>query len=226
MTRRTIALAALALSAIIALSLVDPQVAIDLLRDAGPAQAALFFLFYIASAVLLVPGSILTLAAGFIFGMWPGLALTSISSTAASLAALLVGRHLARDLVAARLGDSPRLHALDQAVAESGFTVVLLTRLSPLFPYNITNYVFSLTRVRARDYTLASWIGMLPATALYVSIGATARSLGELSTSSGQASPARVGLLVLGALTTLAVTTLLTRRARALLDQHTAPHAP
>ena len=220
MNRRVLAIAALVIAALTALALVDPQAAVDALSDAGPAEAILFFLFYIASALLLLPGSILTLAAGFLFGMWGGLALTSLSSTAAAVAAFLVGRHLAHDMVDSKLGGSPKLSALQGAVAQGGFTVVLLTRLSPLFPYNILNYLFSLTRVRTRDYAVASWLGMLPGTALYVSIGATARSLGELTTS-GPPSPARLGLLALGVLTTLAVTALLTRRARAILSERT-----
>ena len=87
MNRRVLAIAALVIAALTALALVDPQAAVDALSDAGPAEAILFFLFYIASALLLLPGSILTLAAGFLFGMWGGLALTSLSSTAAAVAA-------------------------------------------------------------------------------------------------------------------------------------------
>jgi uncharacterized membrane protein YdjX (TVP38/TMEM64 family) len=220
MRRRLIAISLLVVAALAALALVDPEAAVASLSQAGPAEALLFFAFYVVSALLLLPGSLLTLAAGFLFGMWGGLALTSISSTAAALAAFLVGRHLAHDLVSGRLGGSPKLAALSDAVSQGGFTVVLLTRLSPLFPYNVLNYLFSLTQVRTRDYALASWLGMLPGTALYVSIGATARSLGELS-ASGPPSPARLGLLGLGVLTTLAVTALLTRRARAILAQRT-----
>jgi uncharacterized membrane protein YdjX (TVP38/TMEM64 family) len=149
-------------------------------------------------------------------------------SVLAATTAFLLGRTIARDWVARRLGQDPRLAAIDAAVGQSGFKIVLLLRLSPLFPFNVLNYTLGLTRVRLRDFVLGSWIGMLPGTALYVYIGSLVTSASELASgarpSSGVAG--RV-LLVVGLVATLAVVVLVTRIARKALkhalDQIPAP---
>lgn len=141
----------------------------------------IYVLAYVIATVLLVPGTILTLAAGFVFGLPIGVALVSLSSVLGAASAFLVGRYLARDSVRARMASVPRFNALYQATANDGFLIVLLVRLSPLFPFNATNYGFGLTGVTFRDYFFASWIGMLPGTILYVYIGTLALDLTELA---------------------------------------------
>src|SRR5437588_4901937 len=131
-------------------------------------------LAYTPAALFLVPGSLLTLGAGGLFGVVEGTVAVSLGSTLAACVVFLVGRTLARRWVEERFAGSPRFRALDRAVAGQGFRIVLLTRLSPLFPYTVLNYAYSLTRVSFRDYVLGSWIGMLPGTVMYVYLGSTA----------------------------------------------------
>src|SRR5262249_10857542 len=156
---------------------------------------------------LLIPGSFLTLGGGATFGLW-AVAPISLGSTAAAGVVFLFSRYLARQWVEERIG-SRRFQALDRAVGEQGFKIVLLTRLSPVFPFNFLNYAYGLTQVRFRDYLLASWIGMLPGTFLYVYIG----SLGAEAVA-GQKSPAEWAFFGIGLALTIVVTALVTRLAR------------
>jgi uncharacterized membrane protein YdjX (TVP38/TMEM64 family) len=180
---------------------------------------AVFILVYVCATVILVPGSILTLAAGFIFGLPLGVVLVSAGSVLGAAAAFLVGRFLARAWVADRIAALPKFRALDSAVRHDGFTIVLLARLSPLIPFNLLNYGLGITSVRVRDYILASWIGMLPATVLYVYIGTLANDLTALGTGR-QGSLAVQALWIAGFVATIVLTVLITRRAtRALAAQ-------
>src|SRR5262249_20658792 len=116
-------------------------------------------------------------AGGTLFGVVPGTIAISIGSTVGACAAFLVGRGVARRWVEHKVAANARFRAIDQAIGAQGFKIVLLLRLSPIFPFNLLNYALSLTRVRFRDYALASWIGMFPGTVMYVYLGST---LGEL----------------------------------------------
>jgi len=177
---------------------------------------------YIIATVFVIPASVLTLAAGFVFGLPFGVALTSIGSVSGAGAAFLVGRFFARDWAVKRIAGLPRFRALDQATHHEGFVIVFLTRLSPLFPFNLLNYGLALTSVRFRDYFLASWIGMLPGTVLYVYIGSAAKDLTELT--SGAVEGGIVGrvLLFVGLAATVLLTILITRKATRTLSQHLA----
>ena len=119
-------------------------------------------LFYIVACLLFLPGSILTIGAGFLFKLALGTATVSVGATLGACAAFWVGRTVARGWVAKKIGGNAKFAAIDEAVGREGFKIVLLTRLSPVFPFNLLNYAFGLTRVRFRSYALASWIGMLP----------------------------------------------------------------
>jgi len=186
------------------------------------AAAVLFLLVYVLAAVLLVPGSILTLAAGYLFGLPLGVALTSLGSMLGAAAAFLVGRSFAHDWVAHRVAASPKFSALAAALHHDGFAIVLLARLSPLIPYNLLNYVLSITGARFRDYALASWLGMLPAIVLYVYTGSLAKSLTMLTSADGAPAWATHGLLAVGFLSTIALTVLITRRSTRILRDRLA----
>ena len=142
-----------------------------------------FFLaaFYILACVLLLPGGIITLASGFLFGAVTGTITVSIGSTLGASAAFLIGRTFARDWVRGKVTGRPKFEAIDRAVGEQGFKIVLLTRLSPIFPFNLQNYAYGLTGVKLWKYVLASWIGMLPGTLAYCYIGSGVRSLTEVA---------------------------------------------
>ena len=141
---------------------------------AGPAGQAPFMGLYVLATVAFLPGSVLTLGAGAAFGLWKGFVLVSIGSTVGSSAAFLIGRYLLRDRVARKLQAFPSFAAVAGAVGTEGWKVVLLTRLSPVLPFNLLNYAYGLTTVGFGEYALASWIGMIPGTFLYVYLGAAA----------------------------------------------------
>ena len=136
---------------------------------------------YIGACVLMLPGSVLTLGAGLLFGVVVGTITVSIASTLGACAAFWLGRTLAREWVAEKVAQNSRFAAIDAAVGEEGFKIVLLTRLSPVFPFNLLNYALGLTRVSFRSYAVASWIGMLPATILIVYAGSSLRSIAQIT---------------------------------------------
>ena len=100
-------------------------------------------------------------------------------SVAAATLAFVLGRTVARGWIARRIAGSPRFAAVDEAIGENGFRIVLLLRLSPLFPFNLLNYALGLTRLSLRDYVVASALGMLPGTILYVYLGSLVTSASE-----------------------------------------------
>lgn len=148
--------------------------ALDWIERQGAWGWAAFAGLYAAACILMVPGSVLTLGGAAAFGFSKGLLIIWISATLGAAAAFLSGRYLARDLVARKVAADPRFAAIDEAVARQGAKIVLLTRLCPIFPFVLLNYAFGLTKIPLRPFLLASWIGMLPATALFVYAGSLA----------------------------------------------------
>jgi uncharacterized membrane protein YdjX (TVP38/TMEM64 family) len=193
--------------------------ALDWVARLGGAGVAAFVVIYVVACVLMLPGSVLTLGAGAVFGVAKGTAIVSVASTLGATAAFLVGRHLARDWVARRVAGNPRFAAIDAAVGREGWKIVGLTRLSPAFPFNLLNYAYGLTGVRLRDYVLASWIGMFPGTVMYVYLGSLAGSLATLGAPGGGRTPAQWAFFGVGLAATVAVTVLVTRIARRALDR-------
>jgi uncharacterized membrane protein YdjX (TVP38/TMEM64 family) len=177
----------------------------------------LFVLGYVLACVAFVPGAVLTLAAGALFGLAKGVVLVFLGAVAGSTAAFLVARHLARKAVARRLERDPRFAAIDRAVAQEGLKIVFLLRLSPVFPFNLLNYALGLTSVTLRDYLFAS-IGMLPGTVLYVyygtALGSVARIAAGEKPEHGRGGTA---LLLAGLAATILATILITRMARRAL---------
>lgn len=142
----------------------------------GALAPVAFILLYVVIALLLLPGSVLTIFAGATFGLWRGFMLVVIAANLAALVAFALARSRLRERVARWAANDPRFARLDRAVERAGFKMVLLTRLSPVFPFSLLNYFFGLTRVRLGAYALANLIGMLPGTFLYAYLGHTARS--------------------------------------------------
>lgn len=188
------------------------------LEEWGP---VVFMLGYVVATLAFVPGSILTMAAGALFGLLWGTLWVAIAATAGAALAFLIARHLARDAVERKLEGDRRFVAIDRAVASQGFKIVFLMRLSPVFPFNLLNYALGLTRVRFRDFLLAS-VGMLPGTFLYVYYGKAIGSLAALAAGgpNGQTTARWIGLGV-GLAATAAVTLYITRIARKALREET-----
>ncbi len=183
---------------------------------------ALFMLMYIVCCVCFLPGLPLTLAAGAVFGLGLGTVLVSIGSTIGAFCAFWVGRTFARGWVAHKLEAWPRFHALDRAVEARGFWIVLLTRLSPAFPFFMVNYAFGLTAVRQAPYFFGTWIGMLPATVAYVYAGSLAANVTQAL--AGKSSLGSTGWLLLGVglVATVTATLIVTRTARGFLERELA----
>jgi uncharacterized membrane protein YdjX (TVP38/TMEM64 family) len=177
----------------------------------------LYAVIYILACVLFLPGSILTLGAGALFGVVKGSIVVSVAATCGATCAFLVGRYLARGWVAEKMARYPRFQAIDEAVGREGWKIVGLTRLSPVFPFNLLNYAFGLTRVSLRDYFWASWIGMLPGTVLYVYLGDLVGDLALLGTRERARTPAEWIFYLAGLAATVAVTVYVTRLARSAL---------
>jgi len=180
-----------------------------------------FIVGYAVAAVAFVPGSLLTLAAGAIFGLAQGVCYVFIAAVLGSSAAFLVSRYVARAAIERRLTHNPRFAAIDRAVGVQGRKIVFLLRLSPVFPFNLLNYGLGLTQVRFADYVAAS-VGMLPGTLLYVYYGKLA---GDVAALAGGAAPEKgagyYAVLVLGLAATIVVTTIVTRTARRALKEAT-----
>jgi uncharacterized membrane protein YdjX (TVP38/TMEM64 family) len=194
------------------------QRALDWIAGLGAWGPVLFVLFYVVACVCFVPGSVLTLGAGALFGVVRGSLLVSLAATLGATAAFLAGRYLARDWVARRIEGHAVFSALDRAVAAEGWKIVGLARLSPVFPFTLLNYAFGLTRVSLRDYVLASWLGMMPGTVMYVYVGSLAQAGVQR-----QRTPAEWTLYGVGLLATVVVTVLVTRLAKRALARRIAP---
>ncbi len=186
---------------------------VEWVRGLGWWGPLVFGLVYAVTA-LVIPGSVLTLGAGFAFGVVLGTVVVSAASVTTATIAFWLGRTLARGWVEAKVAASPKFRAIDQAVGENGFKIVLLTRLSPVFPFTLLNYAFGLTKVRFRDYLVASWIGMLPGTVLYVYLGSTVREVADLAAGNVERTPAQTAFFWGGLAAAVIVTVLVTRVAR------------
>lgn len=182
---------------------------------------AVFVVGYAVAVVAFVPGSILTLAAGAIFGVMEGTVLVLVGATLGSTGAFVVSRYFARGAVARKVEGDRRFAAIDRAIEREGRRIVFLLRLSPIFPFNLLNYALGLTRVRLADYIVASF-GMLPGTLLYVYSGKVA---GELATLAGSGAEHRGAgyytVIGMGFAATAIVTILVTRIARRALREAT-----
>lgn len=196
------------------------QSALQWINSLGTWGPVTFIVIYILATVLFVPGSLLTLGAGVLFGVIWGSIFVSIAATLGATAAFLVGRYLVRGWVAKQLEGKDNFQAIDRAVAREGWKIVGLTRLSPIFPFNLLNYAFGITQVSLRDYFFASWIGMIPGTVMYVYIGSLFGSLATLATGIQERSrtPTEWVLYAVGLIATVAVTVYVTRIAKKALE--------
>ena len=174
---------------------------------------------YILATVLLLPGSVLTIGGGWIFGFVEGLVVVSLSSTLAASCSFLIGRYLARAWVEGKISQDSRYRSLDRAIGERGFFVVLLTRLSPLFPYNLLNYAWGISSVRLSRYVLASWMGMIPGTLLYVYLGAAASDISQLFPGASGEAVGQEWLFIVGLAATAVLVIFIARLATKNLNQ-------
>jgi uncharacterized membrane protein YdjX (TVP38/TMEM64 family) len=185
----------------------------------GPWGPLAFILGYIVFTVALIPGSILTMAGGALFGLWFGTLYVTCAAVIGSTLAFLISRHLARSRFEERLADNAKFNAIDRAIGEQGGKIVFLLRLSPVFPFTYLNYALGLSRVRLRDYVLAA-VGMVPGTFLYVYYG---KAIGDVAAIAAGTAPEKGAeqwvMLGVGLLATFAVSAYITRLARKSLSE-------
>lgn len=190
-------------------------------KNLGATGVIAFIIIYNLATVLFIPGSLLTLGGGALYGVFWGSLYVILAATLGATAAFLIGRYFARGWVSRKVQQYPKFQAVDSAVAQSGLKIVLLTRLSPVFPFNLLNYAFGVTRVSLKDYMLGS-IGMIPGTVMYVYLGSLAGDVAKLGMPqdmSPQAQMAQWLIKLVGFLATVAVTVYITRIAKKALDQ-------
>jgi uncharacterized membrane protein YdjX (TVP38/TMEM64 family) len=185
---------------------------LDWIKGLGPWGPVLFIGLYVLACVFLIPASVLTLGAGAVFGVLFGAIYVFVGATLGATAAFLVGRYLARGWVARKIEGNTTFNAIDKAVAREGWKIVGLTRLSPVFPFVLLNYAFGITQVSLRHYVVASAVGMLPGTVMYVYIGSLAQVAGQRQRTPGEWTLYGVGLVA-----TVLVTIVITRIAKKAL---------
>ncbi|MBT8141503.1 MAG: TVP38/TMEM64 family protein [Gammaproteobacteria bacterium] len=178
-----------------------------------------FGVLYILAIVLLLPASLFSLAAGYLFGLLQGWLLVVVTATIGASLSLLVGRSLLRGWVLGRARDMPNFANLDDAVSKKGFLIVFLTRLSPVFPFSLINYVYGVTKITPRDYTIATFFGIMPGSLLYVYFGTTAKNLQEVLSGNVETSSGQQWFLYAGLVATLILTIVITRIAKHALIQ-------
>jgi uncharacterized membrane protein YdjX (TVP38/TMEM64 family) len=193
----------------------------DWVGQMGAVGIFIFIVVYAAATVLLAPGSILTIGAGFAFGLWKGFLAVSGGATLGAALAFLVARFIARGKVEAIAQRNDKFRSIDHAIGKQGAKLIFLLRLSPVIPFNLSNYFYGLTGVRFWPYVLASWIGMMPGTFLYVYIG----TAGKAAVAAAAGSEAvKHGwqywtFLTIGLIATVIVTIWVTKIARDALKQ-------
>ncbi|MBI4180014.1 TVP38/TMEM64 family protein [bacterium] len=174
---------------------------------------------YILACVLALPGSIFTLAAGFLFGLGVGYASVAVGSVLGAASAFWIGRTVGRDWVRRKVEGNARFLAVDHAVAREGFKIVLLTRLSPAFPFNLQNFAYGITGVSFSNYFWATLIGMAPGTVMLVYVGSAMKSLAEILSGKVETGTAQQVVFGVGLAATILVTLLVTRIAKNALNK-------
>lgn len=189
----------------------------------SPLGAVAFVPLYALWVTLLLPGVWASMLAGALYGTALGSALVFVGASLGAVVVFLLGRGVLREWARRRLADAPKLRAVEQAVSREGLRLVLLTRLSPAFPFSLLNLAYGLSEVRLRDYVIGL-VGILPGTVLFCGLGALAGDVarfGDVLT--GRADPLTSAVRWLGIAATVAVTVLVTRVARRALAERVEP---
>ncbi len=183
----------------------------------SPLGAVAFIPLYALWVTLLLPGVWASMLAGALYGPWWGTVIVFVGACLGAEAAFLLGRHWLRDWARARLAALPKLQAVEQAVSREGLKLVLLTRLSPAFPFSLLNLAYGLSEVSLRDYNVGL-IGILPGTILFCGLGALAGDVARFGdVLAGRADAGTWTLRIVGVLATVASVWLAGRAAQKAL---------
>ncbi len=185
----------------------------------GPWAPVAFVLVYALTCVFFVPSFVFTFGAGTLFGLPWGIPVALLGTGLGSITAFVIGRTLARSMVTRRFEKSKQFHALSAAVRQRGWQMILLARLSPIFPFSIGNYGFGLTPISGRAYFFASMLGTIPSASVYVYLGSLAGDLTLSQTSGRTRSPLEWALLVVGLIATLLLVRLIQSIAKKSIEK-------
>lgn len=190
---------------------------IEWVQQLGPAGVIVFIIAYAIATVLFLPGWIFTVSAGLIYGVVGGTLVALSGAIIGSTLAFLIARYVLRRNIEEMTRKSPRFAAIDEAIGRNGWKIVGLLRLSPLIPFNLSNYFYGITSVGFRAYVLVSAVGMIPGTLLYAYLGA----IGQAGVSGGAKGHSiwQYVLLGVGLIATIAVTIFVSRIARKALKK-------
>jgi uncharacterized membrane protein YdjX (TVP38/TMEM64 family) len=186
----------------------------DWVRSFGMAGMLIFAVAYVVAVVAAAPAGVLSVAAGLVFGAWAFPTVVAAATVGAVLA-FLIGRYLARETVKRAIGKRPTLAAIDQAVKEEGWKIVVLLRLTPLVPFNIQNYLFGVTDVGLLPYALGTFFGIMPGTALFVYLGA----IGDAAARGESGGIVQTAFLGIGLIAAIVVVVVIGRKAKAKLRE-------
>jgi len=207
--------------AVYVMPIAAPVLALVEWAHANPVAGAFAYtVCVILATVLLIPGSGSMMIAGYLFGLGTGTLVSAIAITLGAQCAFLMGRLVARDWVSGKVAGRPRLKAIEAGLREEAFLIVVLTRLSLVIPFNLLNYMYGITSVRARVHLFATAVGMFMPVAMYVYLGTLARDIGEIL--SGDATPTRLGYWLGGAglVAIVVLTWVMHRAASRALERH------
>jgi uncharacterized membrane protein YdjX (TVP38/TMEM64 family) len=198
------------------------QISIIWVQSLGIWGPIAFIIIYNLATLLFIPGSLLTLKGGCLFGLFWGSVYVFIAAILGAILAFIIGRYLSRDWICQQLEKHPKFKAIDQAVAKEGWKIVLLTRLSPIFPFNLLNYAFGVTQVTLKDYILGS-IGIIPGSVMYVYMGSLVSNVAMINIPQQPTSPEmQIGQWMMqgiGLIATIAVSLYVTKIAQKALKQ-------
>jgi uncharacterized membrane protein YdjX (TVP38/TMEM64 family) len=188
----------------------------------GALGGVLYFAVYVVASLLFVPGSILSLGAGYLFGIAGGMAVVWTAVTVSAALGFLIARYLARHAVEGLARHNARFGAIDAVIGKNSWKTVGLLRLTAILPFSLLNYLFGLTSVDFAPYIAATAVAMLPGSFFYVYLGAAGKSLGER----GDRSPWEWALIAAGLVAAIVMAIVLTRIAKKQLKSGTPSPQP
>lgn len=194
-------------------------------EDLGPFGPLALALAYIPLTIVAVPASVLTLGGGYLFGLPVGFVADSLGATLGATAAFLLGRTIGKSYVTSKIKHYPKFQAVSIAIQRSGFKIVLLLRVVPILPFNVLNYLLSVTPVRLGEYMLATWLGMMPITFALVYVGTTLKDLSDITHGWHEVSVFRWVLMMVGIALAVILIICVTRVAKSSLEKALAENA-
>lgn len=192
---------------------------IEWIEGLGIWGRVVYVAIYAVATVLFVPGSLLTLGAGILFGWVEGTIVVLVGATLGAFGAFLTGRYFLTGWVQGLVTRFPRFQSVYDAIGKEGGKIIFFLRLSPLFPFNASNYIYSLTSVKAWAYTWATLLGIMPGTILYVYFGTLLGNIAQAASGTSQGGPLRWVVLGVGLVATVFVTIYAARVARTALEK-------